>query len=194
MEQPRCQEGITLKEEIEMNTSTFTSILFAGVLLFGLPLSVMAATDGQLGATSTGDLTITLDVGDEVLISNLADIALIESTPDNFVGTLSSICVYSNSATQGYNLTVTATGGSFGLVNGAAILSFGLEWIDDNAQTPFSGTPNIIYDVPLTGLTGDGSQDCQAGGKTAGIQVTASGSNLTAGQYSQTILLQIAPE
>ena len=75
-----------------------TTALITGMIASG---TLMAATDGTLGATSTGTLDISVDVEDLVRISGLSDILLtFDATGTGDVVGSSTACVYRNIASM----------------------------------------------------------------------------------------------
>ena len=109
-----------------------------------------------------------------------------------------SICVYSTSATSGYNVTASGSGpsGAFQLLSGAQILPFEVQWSGTSGQT--SGI-QLNPNVPLTGQASIASQQtCNSGPATsASLVVILRSSALTsasAGTYSGTLTLLVGPE
>lgn len=84
--------------------------------------SALAATDGELGSNSTGDLDISLSIGDEnegggsILIQRLDDLDLGEFDASNAsaLGKGTDFCVYRTGAPSGfdYNIEITSTNGT----------------------------------------------------------------------------------
>ena len=172
-----------------------------GIVAGGLAVaaaSSFAATDGFTGFTSTGTLDITLNVTDEVRISNLQDIDL-----GTFGGTdasgFSPACVYRN-ATGNYQITASGDGAASAfelsdLLGGTATVPYSVTWDDGSA----SGAQSLASGVALTGLTGaDTSSDtCGTTGNNGTVVVTvtaASAAALPAGDYAGTLTLVVAPE
>src|SRR5262245_5627324 len=77
-------------------------------MVFAAP--ALAATQGNLGATSTGSVAITASVPSRVRITGLADVAFTNQDPGTDASNAQDVCVWSNTATKGY--TITATGSS----------------------------------------------------------------------------------
>jgi len=166
-----------------------------GGALAAIATTGFAANQGTVGYTSTGDLTITLDVTDEMRISNLADINF-----PAFAGadqTLSSpACVYRNgSALQDYEVTATGSGGGGAFVitsGGGATIPYSVEYWDTNVTAPVtSGTP-----LAATGTVLD-NDDCATNGSNNGridVTITAANANVApAGAYVGVLTLTVSP-
>ena len=100
-----------------------------------------AATQGSLGATSTGNITITVSVPSRVQITGLTDVAFTNVDPSTTATNAQSNCVWSNTATKGYTITATGSGtsGAFTLASGALTpVSYSVQWNQSTGQS--SGT------------------------------------------------------
>ena len=87
-------------------TALRTILLLGAALCYGG--AAEAATQGSLGATSSGSIAISLSVAGRVQISGLSDVAFVAVSPDAAALSAQNVCVWSNTSTKGY--TVTATG------------------------------------------------------------------------------------
>lgn len=169
-----------------------TSIFALGVA----SASVMAATQGALGPTSTGDLIISLDIDPLVRVSNLGDIAL-----GNFNGGAGdltgadSFCVYRNGAGN-YNINMTGSGtaNAFTLTDsGANTLPYSVDFVNGSATAMTTG-------ASLTGQTGANTTSDTCGGganDNVSVNVTVANADLAsapAGTYSGTLTIVVAPE
>ena len=118
----------------------------AGLAAAGLACAAMAApasaaTQGSLGATSTGNITITVSVPSRVQITGLTDVAFTNVDPTATATNAQSNCVWSNTATKGYTITATGSGtsGAFTLASGSLTpVSYSVQWNQSTGQT--SGT------------------------------------------------------
>ncbi len=72
----------------------------------------MAATQGTLGATSTGSVAISASVPNRARITGLTDVAFTSQDPNTAASNAQSICVWSNTATKGYTVTASGSGTS----------------------------------------------------------------------------------
>ena len=109
-----------------------------------------------------------------------------------------SICVYANTAIQGYRITASgsAPGGAFSLTSGSFLLNYEVQW--NQAPNQSSGT-QLSPNVTLTGLISSATQQtCNSGPATSAslILVLRSSelSSARAGSYSGTLTLLVGPE
>ena len=96
-----------------------------GILAHG---TALAASQGTLGTTSTGSISIGASVPNRVQISNLADVSFTNQDPSVAASNAQNVCVWSNSSTKGYNITATGSGAAnaFTLSNGKAYVEAAL--------------------------------------------------------------------
>lgn len=169
--------------------------LVAGGVAVMIAANGFAATQGTVGATSTGDLDISLTILDEVRISNLADITLGTFLGADLAGT-SPACVF-RSGTGNYEITASgdggATGDQFALADGANSVDYTVTY--DDGTGPAALTSGTV----LTGQTGGdpASDTCAGTGDNGTIAVNvlaADMSGLPAGAYTGTLTLTVAPE
>ena len=159
----------------------------------------LAARAGLLALCALGFTTDADAASNKVRISSLSDVTF---------GTLSdlssdaaqsqSLCLYSDTATNGYNVTATGggPGGSFQLTSGLSSLAYEVQW--SNASGRNSGV-QLSPNVPLTGQTSAAShQVCSNGPATSASLIvllrSASLSSVTAGTYSGTLTLLVGAE
>jgi hypothetical protein len=109
-----------------------------------------------------------------------------------------SLCLYSNSATSGYNVTATGGGpaGAFQLSSGGLSLPFEVLWSSSAGQS--SGT-KLNPNVPLTGQVSAATHQTCGSGPASSASLTlvlrsSALSSATAGTYSGTLSLLVAPE
>lgn len=112
---------------------------------FALALSVasvgaQAATQGTLGATSTGSVTITASVPNRARITGLTDISFLNQDPATAAASAQNVCVWTNTATGAYTITASGNGAAnaFTLAAGASTVPYSVEWASTTGQT--SGT------------------------------------------------------
>jgi hypothetical protein len=135
----------------------------------------------------------------KVRISGLADVAfgtIANITVDAIRS--QNVCVYSGSATSGYNVTASGTGpgGNFVLSSGSLSLPFEVQWSGTSAQT--SGS-QLNPNVPLTGqISSATQQSCKSGPATSASLIvilrSTALSSTTAGIYNGTLTLVVGPE
>ncbi len=162
--------------------------------------SAQAATQGIAGPTSTGTLVVTMDVLEEVKISNLVDIPLTQYVPGggNITGS-SPVCVYYNNATQ-YDITPTSAnsaGPGYQMILGADVIPYAVEYQNDalGAGAYSAMNETTVYTVNTATSVDD---DCvTATGDTSDLRVTVTdtGSPLGVanGTYTDTITLVVVP-
>ena len=167
--------------------------LVVGGVAVGLSSVALAATDGVVGFNSTGTVDISLDVNDEVRISNLTDINLGVFAGVDAVGS-SAACVYRN-GTGNYNLTASGDGaaGAFTLTDGTNTVPYSVTYDDG------SGAAAATAGAVLAGLTGadPASDTCAGTGNNGTIEVTvaaADAAGLPAATYAGVLTLLVAPE
>ena len=109
-----------------------------------------------------------------------------------------NVCVYSSSATSGYNVTASGTGpgGNFELSSGSLPLPFEVQWSATSGQG--SGT-QLSPNVPLTGQVSNATQQsCNSGPASSASLVvilrSSALSSATAGIYNGTLTLVVGPE
>lgn len=159
----------------------------------------VAATQGTLGSTSTGSISIGASVPNRVQISGLTDVAFTNQDPSLAASNAQNVCVYSNTSTKGYNVTATGSGAAsaFTLSNGAATVPYSVQWAGSSGQS--SGTA-LVSGTALTGLTSTATNPtCSAGpASTASLVVNITAASLqgmqAATSYTGTLTLVVAPE
>jgi hypothetical protein len=159
----------------------------------------VAATQGTLGSTSTGSISIGASVPNRVQISGLTDVSFANQDPSVAASNAQNVCVYSNTSTKGYNVTATGSGASsaFTLSNGAATVPYSVEWAGSSGLS--SGTA-LGSGTALTGLTSTATNPtCSAGpSSTASLVVKITAASLqgmqAATSYTGTLTLLVAPE
>jgi hypothetical protein len=158
-----------------------------------------AATQGTLGATSTGSVTINASVPNRVQLSGLTDVSFLNQDPATAALNAQNVCVWSNTSTKGYNVTATGSGtaGAFTLNNAALTVPYSVEWSQTSGQS--SGTA-LTTGTALTGLKSTAtSATCASGASSsASLIVKISTANLQTMQaattYTGTLTLVVAPE
>ncbi|MCH8614864.1 hypothetical protein LZ016_01920 [Sphingomonas sp. SM33] len=164
-----------------------------------MPGTAFAATQGTLGATSTGSISIGASIPNRVQISKLADVSFTNQDPSVNASNAQSVCVWSNTSTKGYNVTATGSGtaNAFTLANGALTVPYSVEWAGSSGQSSGSA---LTAGTALTGLTSTATNmNCASGPATsASLIVKISSANLQTMQaattYTGTLTLVVAPE
>jgi hypothetical protein len=159
------------------------------------------ATQGTSGATSTGTVNISASVASRVRITNLSDVSFSKVDVTADVSNAQNVCVWSNTATKGYNITATGNGASnaFTLNGGAGTspMPYSVAWNQSSGQT--SGTA-LSKGVALTGLVSTATnQNCASGPSSSAsliISILAAdlASAVSSATYSGVLTLVVAPE
>lgn len=176
------------------------NVLAAGVLALAASTGAMAApTQGTLGATSTGSISITASVPGRVRISGLSDVVLTNSNPLVTASQAQDVCVWSNTAGRKYQVTASGSGaaGAFTLSDGTTTYPYAVAW---NAAAGQSSGTALAANTALTSLASAATNsDCSAGvSKSATLFVSLTPATLqtmTAGlDATGTLTLVVAPE
>ncbi len=172
----------------------------------GRPVHFALALAAKAAIYSVACVLASLAVGSAASAAN--DKARITGLTDVAFGTIAnisvdaiqsqSICIYSNSVTNGYNVTASGTGpgGNFQLLSGAQSMPFEVQWSAASGQS--SGT-QLSPNVPLTGQTSSANQQsCNAGPPSSASLIvilrSSALSSVTAGTYNGTLTLVVGPE
>jgi len=159
-----------------------------------------ASTQGSLGTTSTGSVTINASVPARVKISGLTDVDLTNVDPSVDASVAQDICVWSNTATSGYQITASGSGAAnaFTLANGALpVVPYSVEWADTSGQTTGS---LLASGTALTGQVSSATNsNCASGpASSASLIVKVGAADLQAMPaatiFTGTLTLLVAPE
>jgi hypothetical protein len=172
----------------------------AAALLACSSFAADAATQGSLGATSTGTVGISATIPARAQITGLSDFTFGTLDPTTAASTSKNVCVWSNTGTKGYNITATGDGASsaFTLSNGSTTLAYGVEWAGSSNQS--SGTA-LTTNTASTGFTSTAvNPTCSSSPTTTAslivkfstAQMQAAVGSATA--YTGTLTLVVAPE
>lgn len=129
----------------------------------------VAATQGSLGATSTGTVSISASVPSRARISGLSDVAFTNQDPAVAASNAQNVCVWTNTATKAYTITASGSGtsGAFTLSDGSGTVPYSVAWAPSINQT--SG-------ATLTAGTASGSLTSTATHQTCASAPSASAS------------------
>lgn len=166
--------------------------VFAGLVAIAVltPAVANAASQGTMGGTSSGSISINATVPNLVKILKLQDIAF---TTNSFPATGSStFCAYSNVAST-YAVTVTSAESSFILKNGGNSVGYAVSWTDSGGTAH-----SVSYNSKIAGLpTGGANPTCGGGGSTNGsVTITIDEADLgaaPAGVYTGTLNIDVSP-
>jgi hypothetical protein len=161
---------------------------------------VFAATQGNLGATSSGNISISASVPSRARITGLADVAFTNQDPGTAASNAQNVCVWSNTATKGYTITATGDGGggnAFTLSNGSTTVPYTIEWNASSGQP--SGTALSTGTASAALTTTATHQTCSSGvSSTSSLVVrigTAELGTMSAGtSYTGVLTLVVTPQ
>ncbi len=174
-------------------------LLFTSVACAVTGSQALASTQGTLGATSTGTITITVSVPSRVQITALNDVTFANVDPTVTATNAQSNCVWSNTATKGYTITATGggTGGAFTLRSGALTpVTYSVQWNQSTGQASgtaltagtASGTFNSTATTPTCATAPTTSSSLIVSIPSAQLLTMASLTN-----YTDTLTLLVAP-
>lgn len=175
-----------------------TGLFGAAALGFSAP--ALSATQGSLGATSTGSVTITATVPNRAQLTALSDISFTNADPSTNATSSQNLCAWSNTATKAYSITATGsgTGGAFTLASGALTpIPYSVQWNQSSGQS--SGT-SLVAATALGSLVSTATKPtCSSGpSTTSSLIVTISASDLqdmvAATSYTGTLTLLMTPQ
>lgn len=156
-----------------------------------------AATDGSLGATSTGTTDLSLSISDMVRVTGMADFSFGNYGGSGTATLDDNICIYTNNPTGQYVVTATGDGAGSAFTvddNNSHVIAYTVRF---NDQTGTSGNVALTTNVASATQSGANttSQTC-AGGNTANIEISITQSALMsvpAATYSGVLTLVVEP-
>lgn len=182
-----------------MKTVVKTILLGATLAAALAPVPSFAASQGSLGATSSGSITITASVPNRARITGLTDVSFANQDPSTAASNAQSVCVWSNTATKAYTITASGSGtaSAFTLSNGSGTVPYSVEWASTSGQTSGTGLTAGTASSSLT--TGAVNQTCSSAPvATASLIVKMSTTDLgtmSAGSnYTGTLTLLVTPQ
>ena len=175
-------------------------LLLASALACGLGAGqASAATQGSLGGTSTGSISISASVPNRARITGLSDVAFTNQDPGTAASDAQDVCVWSNTATGAYTITATGsgTGSAFTLTNGSATVPYAVEWAATSGQTTGNALTAGTASAALTSAATH--QTCTSGPAASASLIvnigTADLGTMTAGSsYTGTLTLLVTPQ
>jgi len=177
----------------------FTALSLAGLSSAACISPALAATQGSLGATSTGSVTITASVPARARLTGLTDVAFTNQDPAVAASNAQNVCVWSNTATKAYTITATGsgTGNAFTLANGALTTPYSVQWNATSGQT--SGTALATGTASATLTSAATQQSCTSGPTSSaslivGIATTDLQTMQASTTYTGTLTLLITPQ
>lgn len=159
-------------------------------LLLACPAS--AASQGSLGAASSGSIAITVSLRAPARIAGLSDFEL---DPQASAATAQDVCL--KGASHAYTVAASGSGpgGAFRLSNGDAGIAYRVEWLSPAGQDPV-GT--LSADMPATIQAVADPADCGRAPGSGQLRIAlepAASESLRAGApYTGSLILTLAPE
>ncbi|MBO9518906.1 MAG: hypothetical protein J7493_12630 [Porphyrobacter sp.] len=158
-----------------------------------------AASQGNLGATSTGSVVITASVANRARITGLADVTFSAVDPSVNASANQNVCVWSNTATKAYTITATGSGAgsAFTLVNGTSIVPYTVQWAASSGQT--TGTALASGTASTSMTSGALNQTCSVSPTTTASLIVGIASTdllaMSAGvSHTGTLTLLVTPQ
>ena len=170
------------------------------IVLGGLPAGqAMSASDGALGATSTGTVSISASVPARARITGLSDVAFTNQDPGTPAANAQDVCVWSNTATKAYTITATGSGAgsAFTLSDGSTTVPYTVEWAATSGQTSGAALASGTASASLT--TAAANQTCSSAPTSTASMIVRIGttdlSTMSAGStYTGTLTLLVTPQ
>jgi len=167
----------------------FTALIGA----INFPLASYAASQGTLGATSTGTVNISVTKTVEAQITDIQDMTLPSwSLGDGDVTLYSNVCVYSSTGSYKVTATGSGSGNAFSIASGSNTIPYTVTWNNAGAGGGLSNSgTGLTSTVQSTnfGNAATTTADCNGGGPTndtARIILSISNADLTAAMSSST--------
>ena len=176
-----------------MRKLSITGALVAALIAAGP--TAQAANDGNLGATSTGDIDITLNVPNMAQISGLTDITVNYPATGGDVTRAISFCVFSS--TRLYTIRATSANGdgatnTFRLHDSGNYIPYEIDWTDDGGTAT-----NLDHNQNLASQnTNATAVDCGGGTNTSlTLRITeAAVAAVPAASYQDNLTLLVTPQ
>lgn len=196
VEGPHLSRGFTRMIYSNLGRRLSTALMAAAALTG----TAQAATDGTLGPTSTGTVTINASVAGRVQISGLRDVSFTNVDPSVAQSDAQNVCVWSNTSGRKYNITATGSGaaGAFTLASGALTpVPYSVQWAQTTGQT--SGTALSTGTALVNQASLALAPTCASGPtSSASLIVNMAAADLQTMQasatYTGTLTLVVAPE
>lgn len=190
---------MTLRTTDRVGTGKRLALLGAALTSAFSAGPAFAASQGNLGATSTGTVSISASVPSRARITGLADVAFTNQDPGTAASNAQNVCVWSNTATKGYTITATGSGAAsaFTLTNGSGTVPYAVEWADTSGQTTGTALSTGTASASLT--TTAVNQTCSAAPATTASLIVNIGTTdletMDAGtNYTGTLTLVVTPQ
>ena len=180
-----------------------TGAILIGVLHGLFMNDAVSATQGSLGSTSTGSMTIGVIKPARANITNMGDLSQSSwSSGGGDITLVDDACVYSSRPSGGYTVRASGSGsgGAFTLANGSATLEYSVTWNSGGVNSLSNNGATLTANAVSGGLThaATDSSTCNGAtpGPTARLIVAISAANMAAaiaGTYTGTLMLIVTP-
>lgn len=179
---------------------SLVAITVMGISSFLFVKVANTATQGTLGATSTGNKGISVTIAQKVQITNINDIAIADwEVTDGTIEDNDNVCIYSN---NGGNYTVTADSADgfnvFTLDSGGTNLTYAVAWTGATGGN-FAGGTALADDVESSSFSGANTTDVTCGGgdnATLSVQILSADLAAITGTstpFTDTLTIIISP-
>jgi hypothetical protein len=164
---------------------------------FALATPAQAVTQGSIGATSTGAVSITASVPNRASITSLSDITFASVDPASAATSTQGPCVWSNTATRKYTIKATGSGtaSAFSLTDGTVIVPYSVGWAATAGASSFSALTSGTASAALTATAT--TVGCSAGVDST-LQVSIGATDLqtmvATNSYTGTLTLVVTPQ
>jgi len=164
----------------------------AGCAALLLTFPASAASQGSLGAPSSGSIAITVSLRAPARIAGLSDF---EFDGAASAATAQDVCL--KGASHSYTVAASGSGpgGAFRLSNGDASLTYRVEWLSPAGQDPVGA---LSADMPATIRAVADPADCGRAPGSGQLRIAlepAASESLRAGApYTGSLILTLAPE
>lgn len=160
----------------------------------GAGMAALGLASAANFATAQTDPVQLAVAGTTIVVNNLNDVALGTWSGVGQLRRNENFCVGTSVNPHRYRITATGSGtaGAFTIGNGVTALPYTLEFRDNGG-----GFATLTSGVALTNQFGGTIAFCTGGGQNARLRITFQEADLltgTAGSYSGTIVLLVAPE
>lgn len=175
-----------------------------GPALIAMSIAAMAspahaATQGTLGATSTGTVNISASVPARAQITGLSDVAFTGQNPASAASNAQDVCVWTNTASKQYRVTATGDGTASAFTVGSGALApvpYSVQWSGSVGQASGTALTTTAISTVIFGSTA-ANPTCTTGGETASLIVGIASSDLmtmqAAATYAGVLTLLITP-
>lgn len=173
--------------------------LSAAALSAGAMLAVpaAAATQGSIGATSTGSVLITATVPNRALITSLADVTFTNADPSVAATSSQGPCVWSNTSTRNYTITASGSGtaGAFTIASGSSVIPYSIGWANSANATSLTA---LTAGAASSAIASNATNISCGGTGNSTLKVTIGATDLqnmvATNSYTGTLTLVVTPQ